>query len=700
MSLTLKHNGVAVDPAAAACELGSLVRSFAAPDSLTLRRAIAFDEPTDWECLDSIQLLDDGVTLFEGWIVSSERVASADEEYILYTCVGLRDQAHSTPFRRSIDGAVTARVVYNCPPEEEPEEYGHVGLPGVESTVGEILADLLDAMASELAGVLGDGSPGSGHVAAELDALAVVPGKVVLSAVSVDEAIGEVLRWAPDFGYWIDPATHKARFFDFRSLAAKEIPGVDGSVLRQQLDFSTAGCFSACTVEGDHELVDILEELTPAWDRGLEATWTSELAAKEPDTYGKVWRLFATAEPAPAGGAVVPQRFAGEGDVVVEITADQGGESVTSSASASVFDDTKLLLDTFARQWNPATRAFEPATVHARFTYEKGCISGRYPASGHTGTAHSRRGLSRELLILDDHYAKKTIKGTVSTVASATQFATPYELARPGELAGLAIEFNGDGIEHAIADNDLASITLQAAPADPIEVGDTFAIRVQDDTRKLFDGGTLSALEKYAKEMLERVMDEHIVGRVSLAGLDWSVALGQKIDFTGTNDPEYATLGAILAAVEHDLAHERTVLSLTTQRAPGLLGVIAGPDAGDTRSVLALDPAGGEPWAEFERRRARDRRLAEHDRQLRRLWKRFRARRAPRGGRGDPHVNDGDGAGPLTGDGTWIDIANKVVRHIGPGPVDRTLGGSGHFIEWISLDAKKHVVDAGVGTFS
>jgi len=198
------------------------------------------------------------------------------------------------------------------------------------------------------------------------------------------------------------------------------------------------------------------------------------------------------------------------------------------------------------------------------------------------------------------------------------------------------------------------------------------------------------------------VMDERIVGHVPLTGLDWTLALGQKIDFTGTNYPDYATLGAILAAVEHDLAHERTVLWLTTQRAPGLLGVIPGPDVGGMRSALAvaIDLAGGLPWLEFQQQQAQARRLTEVDRQLRRLWKRLRARRAPRGGRGDPHVNDGDGAGPLAGDGIWIGIHNKVVGHEGPGPVDSTLGGTGQYIEWISLDAKKHVVDAGVGTFS
>ena len=49
MSLVLTHNGAEVDLAAAHCELGSLTMSFPAPASLSLRRAIAFDEPTDWQ---------------------------------------------------------------------------------------------------------------------------------------------------------------------------------------------------------------------------------------------------------------------------------------------------------------------------------------------------------------------------------------------------------------------------------------------------------------------------------------------------------------------------------------------------------------------------------------------------------------------------------------------------------------------------
>ena len=103
MSLVLKHNDTAVDLDAAHCELGSLVRSFLGPWSLTLRRAIAFDEPTDWQNEDAIELTRDGTTVFEGAIKSSERWPASTwrpndpcSPYIHHTC------SESQPDHRSL----------------------------------------------------------------------------------------------------------------------------------------------------------------------------------------------------------------------------------------------------------------------------------------------------------------------------------------------------------------------------------------------------------------------------------------------------------------------------------------------------------------------------------------------------------------------------------------------------------------------
>ena len=675
MSLTLLHNGSAVDLAAAHCELGSLVRSFAGPDSLVLRRAIAFDEPSDWQNEDALALLLDGAVVFDGRIKASERLCSREREQIAYTCLGPRAQADAVPFRRVVAGAPAARVVYNCPIEEEFHEAGCVALPGRAATVGEIAADILDAMAAELAGVIGDGSPGSGYVQAELDALAAVPPMFIFPGLSVDAALRSLLAYAPDFGYWVDPASHKARFFDLHALEAKSLPGVAGAVLRQQLVLSTDRCYSACTVLGGPELVDIFEELTPAWDTALEADWTSDKADKFPDTYGLVWRLFATAEPAQEGGVVAPDRFVGTGDPLIAIASNVGGHPEAAACKATVVDDTKLLLDTRARVWDPAQGKHVTAAVRARFAYAKGRVSGRFPATGHAGTAHDRRGLVRERILLEEERGKKIIKGTVDEVLSPTEFLVYGGLAADHELAGTTVEFNGDGITHTLADNDAGTITLAQAPQDPIEAGDAFALTVQDDTLKCFENGTLSILEKYAKEALERAMDELAEGSVPLAGLDWSLRVGQKVSFTGTNDPDYEALGAPLVAVEHDLARERTVLTLTTERHGALL-----------------------TWGDLERQLRGDTEAAEVCRQLRRMWRRHRRRRGRVGAIGDPHELDPDG--PLVGDGIWIGLAYQQIGHTGPGPVHRTLGGSGRFIQWIALDLRGHVVEAGVGTFS
>ncbi|HRT97434.1 MAG TPA: hypothetical protein P5532_23710 [Planctomycetota bacterium] len=680
MSLTLLHNGAPVDLAAARAELGALVRSFVRPDSLTVRRAIAFDEPTDWQAEDSMALLLDGTPVFAGRIQATERVASPEGEWVAYTCLGLRAQADAVPFRRVIGGAPTARVVYNCPREEAPGEAGFLALPGTEATVGQIVADILDAMAPELAGVLGDGSPGSAYVQADLDALAVVPPKLVLCGESVDAALRSALRYAPDFGFTVDPATRRARFVDLRALEPHDVPGLGAAVLRHHLAFSTDRCYSACVVEADFERVDILEELAPAWDPSLEADWTPEKAAQLPDTYGAVWRLFDTAEPAQAGGVLAPERCVGDGDILVTLAYPGPDQTHYAVASAEPVQGTRLLLDRLARRWDPAAGAFARPAAFARFTYLKGRLAARYPAAGHTGSAHARRGLERELLLVHDERGKATLRGTVHEVLSPASFRVLYGLAPAGELAGLPLEFHGDGVPHTIAANDEGTVTLAAPPARAIQPGDPFVVTLRDDTARRYEGGTLSALELFAREQLERVMDERVAGAVPLTGLDWSLRLGQKINFPGTRDPDYTALGALLIALEHDLAHERTVLHLTRERA-----------------------AGYPTWDDLERERRQTLDTEELARQLRRLWRRRRrGRRVRLGPADDPHVVPPGGpvAGLLVGDGTWLDLTSGVARHIGPGPAETTIGGPGQYIQWIALDARKHVVDAAAGTFS
>ncbi|NQT52701.1 hypothetical protein HQ576_11645, partial [bacterium] len=494
MSLVLTHNGAEVDLGAAHCELGSLTQSFLAPWSLTLRRAIAFDEPTDWQNEDAIELERDGTPVFVGTIKSSERIASADAEHIAYTCVGLRGLADGIPFQRLVGGTATARVVYNCPIEEEVEEAGYVAIAGTRATVGQILADILDTLAPALAGVIGDGTPGSGYVAAELDALAIVPPKTVLNGTSADAAIRTVLRHAPDFGYAIDPATRHARFVDFRTLEARSVAGVGDRVLSHELDFATAGCYSACTVQGTYELVDMCEPLEPAWDPAFEADWTGDKAGKFPDTYGQVWRLYESPTVGGLGCALMPQRFVGNGDIVAIVTIEEALTTSTFAVTATVVDDARVMLKAYARMWSTGLKRYVPAIVRARFTYRTERVAGRYPEAGHTGTAHTRRGLERERLLIDEERGRKIVRGSVDRVITPTVFQTYYEFLAKDQVAGKPIVFDDNGVEYTIVHNGHGYFALDQAPAVPLAEGHTYSIIVQDDTRKEFEGGTLSIL--------------------------------------------------------------------------------------------------------------------------------------------------------------------------------------------------------------
>lgn len=676
MSLTLIHNGTPVDLVAARCELGSLVRSFAQPDTLTLRRAVAFDEPGAWQPEDAIGLALDGAVVFDGRIKAAERLASAEREWILYTCRGPAAQADAVPLAREIAGAVTPRLVYNCPPDEELAEAGHVPLPGSHHTLGDIIADLLDSMAGPLAGIIGSGTPGSGYLAAELDALALVPPKVVLCGESVDSALRRLVALAPGFAFWIDPASHVARFFNLRALEHKAVPAVAEAVLRHELRFSTDGAYSACTVVGGHEVVEVVETLAPAWDRGLEADWTSHKAQDEPETYGEVWRRFAAPSPAAEGGELDDGLLGGGAPMALLTIAEAEGHTRGACTRAVAEDANHLLLDTWAREPDPETGGWRPAAVRARFAFRKPRIAARFPAQGHTGSAHARRGLTRELVILEEELGRKSVRGAVAEVLSPTAFKAPFGLAEAAEVAGATIEFNSDGIRHAIASCSAHAASLAEAPQRPIQAGDAFTLWLQDDTAPAEEDGSLSLIEKVAQAALAEVCDEHVSGRVPLAGLDWSLALGQAISFSGTAEPELAELRVPLVEIEHDFAQGRTLLSLATP----------------TPAPLAI------PWAAWARAQRRSRDARELRAALARLRRRRRRRGRLDGPIGDPHERDPDG--PLRGDGVWTERSGPVLHHIGPGPLHRTLGGTGRYIEWIALDLRGHVLEAGVGTFS
>jgi len=649
MAVQLYHDGTPVD--GSLCEPGTLRRGFGRPFTFDVFYALPFDQPPPWENNDEVRLEVDGATVFRGRVTSVERQASASDEGIRFYCSGLREQARGVVFRKVVRGALTSRLVYNCPREEQELEAPHVVSEDNHLTVGDIIADILDTMAPELANIIGHGQPGSGYDPDQIAALAVVPPKVVFDGLSVVEAIDAVLRHAPNFAWFIDPGTTRAVFVDLSALSDKDIPGLNASVISHALTWSIAECYTACTVEGARERVDIYDgSLQPDWNPAYEADWSLMKALQFPDTYGAVFRKWRCPAAVADGGTLWPRRAVGNGEIVcLFLPSDGSAEKVFYCLADAADDGTSVWLRGWASEATSDGSGYRACPyAGAWYTYARGSITGRFPASGFSGTAYTRRGLEREKIIRHDDLGRVTAKGDIDALIeqgpeAGRAFLSHYTLWFKNELAGRTITFTRTGETCTIESNTHGKIVLTETPTTPLQVGDTYTVTLRDDAAPRHEG--LSALELIARDYVERHGDEKCHGSVPLDGLDWSISLGQRINFTDTADPELASLGATLLEVTHDFPMQRTILTLTSERSM----------------------SGARTWREVADEREKTRQLREQSTQARRLWRIIRA------GRGPGHVPD-QGAGQKNDDPAWL-----------PGFDSEVVSGN----DWIDVSWKK-----------
>jgi len=561
MDLTLRRNGAVVDQGSTGYELGRLVQSFVHPWELEVRRAIGYDDASAWGNEETFALEDaQAGVLFEGVLKSNRRDGSVRRDDTSYRVVGLEGKAEGVVFAK--DGS--ARVVYNAHREEAATGDYCEERSGL--TLGQILADVLDTMRLELAGTIGDGREGSGYRADELALLTMVPPKVTFSGCSVMECVALLMRYAPEYGVYVDPQCRQLRVVDLRNLEEKTVTVGSDAVIEAHLEFSTEGCFTACRVEGAAELVDKEVELTAAWNPLYESDWTIEKAYEEPETYGRVWRRFACPD-----NNLAASRAVGCGPVILVVIESSWQKLclVLTDWADVDYAAGEIELPWLARQWNSGAGAWETAEVRMRYTYRYGPISARWPREGFEGTAYTKRGLEREKVLIDHDAMRVTVEGRVDRVESPVLFRSFLLGLRQDELAGKLISFNGSPTTFTIVSNDKNLLELNQAPATALQEGDTFTVVVQDDTERVYEGGTMSKLELRAREWLKGRQDEKYNGVVPLAGVDLSVRLGQAISFAGTSNPEYGSLNATLVEVVHDFAKDRTELVLTSERSLG-----------------------------------------------------------------------------------------------------------------------------------
>ncbi len=396
MTFTLTINGVPQDLASKRLSLDSLAVSWAGPRELRFIEH-APHNAASYGVEDAVTLSVDGAVRFRGRIKRADLAGAPNAEHVAYTCLGLRELAKGVWVRDPAHGF--PRVVFNAPDDDDDYDASRAGL-----TVGEMVAWLFDEHAALLraAGAIAD-APAAGYVQAELDALDVVPPKVVLDSAHFDDALEALLRFQPAHRLVADPATQTFHFREVAALPAKTVTYNSADrPLSALLRPSTEGRATAVEIHGPMRPVNetlclSTGGLAKLWNAALEADWTWAKCFDPANgaTYGRVYRRFQIADAAKRRIARGLAEAAALGDNA-PARCPQVYRKAADGAWAwvpSAFDFTSgvLLLA------QPATVGDEyaegaaacAADLRLVYAYLAEPLSVRRPASGYEGTAYT-----------------------------------------------------------------------------------------------------------------------------------------------------------------------------------------------------------------------------------------------------------------------------------------------------------------------
>jgi hypothetical protein len=503
METTLTVNTLLRDLTENRISLDSLEVSWAEP------RSFRFSEHTghhraSFGVEDVVVLRVDGTARFRGRVKRVDLDGEPNAERVVYTCLGLRECAKDIGVRDPASGI--PRVVFNAPADDDDYDPSREG-----RTVGQIVAWLIDEHADELraAGVIPD-APATGTVQAELDALDVVPPKVVFDSLDLDAALDEVMTFQRGHRFVIDPDTRTFRFRHVVELPATTITyNSADKALRSLLRPSTLGRATAVEIVGPPQPVNQVLKLsenglTRLWNAALEADWTWDKGhdPANDNTYGYVYRRFQITEAA--------RRRIGHGLGEPEGIGDHVGircPQVYRETPAGAWVWVPAMFDLA----NGVVMLAQPATVGDERTagaascagdlcllcsYLSDPLTARHPASGFEGTAY-------------------------------TQPANPVQVVR------------------RIYDEDF---TLSAQ----LDGRRAVAAQRLEATKDIVYAGTVT------------------LGHVdwSLAGLAYRVDVTGRDDAGEPVETGFESLGAIPLTVSFDLARGRTALTLSTDASP------------------------------------------------------------------------------------------------------------------------------------
>jgi len=394
MAIVLTINGTPQDLAEKRLSLDSLEASWDAARVLRFVEHVAHHR-AGFGVEDRVALEVEDTVRFVGRIKRLELDGRPNAESVGYVAFGPRGLARSVTVRDPNYGF--PRVVFNAPPDDDDYDAAFSGL-----TVGEMIAWLFAAHADELRalGVIGP-APATGFVQAELDALTVVPPKVVLDGQDFDAALTALLAFQRGHRVAVDPATLTFRFRQIAALPTTTLTyNSADKPLASLLRPSTEGRATAVEITGPMRPVNTTVRLstgglTKLWASGYETdwTWAKGFDPANDATYGYVYRRFqvadadrrrmahSLAEPTALGEQVHPRcpqvyrRTAGQSWAWVPSLFDFAHGVILLAQPATVGDE-----DT-----EGAARCAEDiALVYAYLTDP---LSVRAPASGYEGTA-------------------------------------------------------------------------------------------------------------------------------------------------------------------------------------------------------------------------------------------------------------------------------------------------------------------------
>jgi hypothetical protein len=355
---------------------------------------LAANQPVELRC--------DGVVRFHGLIEDVERVGRTDGERVVYTARGPRAQAAGVfPVN-----ATTGFPIYIW------------SSATLDQMIAVILADAREPLVA--AGAMADAD----EPVVDVPSASYLPIGGRLAGLSFDEALQVLLGYFDGLRFVVEPDTLLWRIVNVLEAPAHTVTIGSDVVLSNRLTESIAGRFTAVRVTGRAVAGTKIERtaLAPAWDTGLQSTWTID--------QGFLAGTIAGTPPTTLDDALTPAQrvyrrwsFAAFSQDIIESEPVRLVQKVRTAVGQTGYVevkmagppdwDSKIIFAKYpapdpapseegARpNWRIPGKANAPLEMALQYTRRvTGEAPGiRRPESGYEGTAHSRYGLERELVI-------------------------------------------------------------------------------------------------------------------------------------------------------------------------------------------------------------------------------------------------------------------------------------------------------------